>query len=138
MRAGALLALGAGLVVGCGSRRAPPSPAFDGPLHLEVGAVSWSTEGLRATLTIRNTGPVALSVEAVDWSIGPVEESGIPVDARLGPGCSLELSLEAPASRPVPIATVPVTGTVHTRAAGGYRRPVVFQLASTVSPSETL
>ena len=138
MRAGAVLALGAGLAVGCGSRRAPPSPAFDGPLHLEVGAVSWSSEGLRATLTIRNTGPVALSVEAVDWSIGPIEESGVPIDARLGPGCALELSLESPVSRSGSVSTVQVAGTVHTRATGGYRRPVVFHLASPASPSETL
>ena len=136
MRRGAAAVLGVIWGVGCGARRAPPEPAFDGPLTVEVPGLQWTNEGLEATLLILNPGPGVVAVESVDWSVGPVEQVGLPVDARLQSGCSLEFSLQSPAVRPSAVDSVHVSGTVHIQTMGGYRRPVVFHSVQPVPSSE--
>jgi hypothetical protein len=136
MRPAAALLLGGALLSGCGARRAPPDPAFPGPLAVDLPALSWTDAGLSATLRVRNTSPFSLTVTSVDWSIGPAERTGQPVDSTLQPGGVVAIPLYDPASPADGTAPLQVAGTVHTRAAGGIRRAEVFRAAAPASPPE--
>ncbi|MEC8424079.1 MAG: hypothetical protein VX000_09900, partial [Myxococcota bacterium] len=65
-----LLAL---VMVACGARRAPPAPAFPDPVAVDVAQLAWTESGVTAGLRVHNNAAVTLTLERIDWSIGPVE-----------------------------------------------------------------
>lgn len=118
------------LLVGCGARRAPPEPAFSGPLAVDLTALQWTDTGLQASLLLRNTSPFALSVDALDWSAASAEVTGQVVGQALAPGASIAVPLAHAGPPPAFDGPLQVAGTVHTRAAGGIRRAEVFRAAA--------
>jgi hypothetical protein len=124
------------LLMSCGARRAPPEPAFPGPLAVEVAALAWTEAGLQASLRVRNSSPFSLSVEALDWSAASAEVTGQVVGHTLAPGASVDLPLLHPGPPPSVAGPLQIAGTVHTRAAGGIRRAEVFRAAAPPSSTE--
>ena len=130
------VALGLALLGSCGARRAPPEPAFPGPIAVEVAALAWTDGGLEASLRVRNASPFSLRVEALDWSAAAAEVTGQVVGHALAPGDSVDLVLTHDAPPPAVSGPIQVAGTVHTRAAGGIRRAEVFRAAAPPSSPE--
>lgn len=124
------------LLVSCGARRAPPEPAFPGPLAVEVPSLEWTDGGLQAALRVYNTSPFTVSLHALDWSAATAEVTGQVVEHTLAPGASVDLPLVHAGPPPSVMGPLHVAGTVHTRAAGGIRRAEVFRAAVPPSSSE--
>ena len=119
-------------VVGCGARRQAPSPAFEGPIHVEAGPVSPSS-GAAIELRVTNQSMFVLEVASIDWSLTRAEGVCAEQEAQLvgvvlSPQTHTAARL-AGSTRCAGASSLAVAGTVHIVGPSGYRRVEVFSLS---------